>query len=148
MVEHVERDDAVKASIAPWLSVRDAAQALDYYKAAFGAVDRYRLEDNAGRLVVAELAVGGANFWIQDDPEASPETCAGAVRMILTVEDPESVHSEAVKAGATELSSVSEGHGWLIGRLSDPFGHQWEVGRPLKDAGPEGRASGPRGGHV
>jgi PhnB protein len=84
-------------------------------------------------LVVAELAVGGANFWIQDDPEARPETWAGAVRMILTVEDPESVHSEAVKAGATELSSVSEGHGWLIGRLSDPFGHQWEIGRPLED---------------
>ena len=134
MVVHEERDDAVKSSIAPWLSVGDAVRAIDYYKAAFGAVERYRLEDDAHRLVVAELAVGGANFWIQDDPEANPETCAGAVRMILTVDDPESVHSEALKAGATEISPVSEGHGWLIGRLSDPFGHQWEVGRPLKNA--------------
>jgi PhnB protein len=134
MVEHHKGPEAVKASIAPWLSVRDAAQAVDYYRAAFGAVERYRLEDDTGRLVVAGLAVGAAGFWIQDDPEASPETCAGAVRMILTVEDPESVHAEALRAGATEISPVSEGHGWLIGRLSDPFGHQWEVGRPLKGA--------------
>ncbi len=134
MVEHNERLGAVQASIAPWLSVGDAARAVDYYKAAFGAVERYRLEDAAGRIVVAQLAVGAADFWIQDDSEARPETCARAVRMILTVEDPESVHSEALKAGATEISPVSEGHGWLIGRLSDPFGHQWEVGRPLKDA--------------
>ena len=135
MVEHHKGPEAVKASIAPWLSVRDAARAAAYYRAAFGAVERYRLEDDTGRLVVAGLAVGAADFWIQDDPEASPETCAGAVRMILTVEDPESVHAEALRAGATEISPVSEGHGWLIGRLSDPFGHQWEVGRPLK--GPE-----------
>jgi len=136
MAEHDQRDDAVTASIAPWLSVRDAAQALNYYRAAFGAVERYRLEDDAGRIVVAHLAVGEADFWIQEDPEASPETCAGAVRMILTVGDPESVHSEALKAGATEVSPVSVGHGWLIGRLTDPLGHQWEVGRPLKDAEP------------
>ena len=75
MVERDERDEAVKAHIAPWLSVRDAAQALDYYRAAFEAVERYRLEDDAGRLVVSELTVGGANFCIQDDPEASPEPC-------------------------------------------------------------------------
>ena len=134
MVEHDEGSEAVKAGIAPWLSVVDAARAVDYYKAAFGAVERYRLEDDAGRVVVAQLAVGAADFWIQDDREARPEACAGAVRMILTVEDPESVHAEALKAGATEIAPVSEGHGWLIGRLSDPFGHQWEVGRPLKNA--------------
>ena len=80
MVEHDERREAVTASIAPWLSVGDAARAVDYYKAAFGAVERYRLEDDAGRLVVARLAVGAADFWIQEDPEARPETCAGAVR--------------------------------------------------------------------
>ena len=132
MVGQDDRRQEVKASIAPWLSVGDAAQAVDYYGAAFGAVERYRLEDDAGRVVVAQLALGAADFWIQDDPEASPGTCAGAVRMILTVEDPESVHAAALRAGATEISPVSEGHGWLIGRLSDPFGHQWEVGRPLE----------------
>ena len=140
MAEHDEHDEAVKASVAPWLSVRDAPRAVDYYGAAFGAVERYRLENDAGRVVVAQLTVGAAEFWIQDDPEARPETCAGAVRMILTVEDPESVHSKALKAGATEISPVSEGHGWLIGRLSDPFGHQWEVGRPLKGAETRGQS--------
>ena len=54
--------------------------------------------------------------------------------MILTVHDPESVFSQAVTAGATQITPVADGHGWRIGRLADPFGHQWEVGKPLPDA--------------
>ena len=131
MAERNEHDDTIKPGIAPWLSVRDAVRAVDFYRAAFGAVERYRLEDDAGHLVVAQLAVSAAGFWVQDDPEARPESCDGTVRMILTVENPEWVHAEALRAGATEISPVAEGHGWLIGRLRDPFGHQWEVGRPL-----------------
>jgi len=54
--------------------------------------------------------------------------------MILTVHDPESVFSQAVRAGATQITPVADGHGWRIGRLADPFGHQWEVGKPLPGA--------------
>lgn len=54
--------------------------------------------------------------------------------MILTVDDPDSVFKQAVAAGATEIAPMHDGHGWHIGRLADPFGHHWEVGKPLKDS--------------
>jgi len=126
----------VRTSIAPWLSVSDAPSAVDYYKAAFGAVERYRLEDDTHRVVVAQLAIDRADFWLQEDPDSSPGAGGGPIRMILTVDDPESVFRQAVAAGATAVAPVSDGHGWRIGRLADPFGHHWEVGKPL--TGPPG----------
>jgi len=125
--------EPVKTSIAPWLSVNRATEAVDYYQAAFGAVERYRLEDDEGSVVVAQLAIEGADFWLQEDVDSSPESrdCR-SVRMILTVDDPDAVFEQAIAAGATEVGAVSEGHGWRIGRLADPFGHHWEIGKPLR----------------
>ena len=124
--------EPVKTSIAPWLSVSRATEAVDYYKAAFGAVERYRLEDDTGKVVVAQLAIGGADFWLQDDVDSSPEfQDRRSVRMILTVDDPDAVFEQAIAAGATEVFAVSEDHGWRIGRVADPFGHHWEIGKPL-----------------
>jgi PhnB protein len=136
MTENDPAPTLLTPSIAPWLSVRDGPSAVDYYNAAFGAVERYRLEDDTRRVVVAQLAIGQADFWLQEDPDASPGPGGGggSVRMILTVEDPESVFSRAVAAGATEIAPVADGHGWRIGRLADPFGHHWEVGKRLADA--------------
>src|SRR2546421_450789 len=124
--------EPVKTSIAPWLSVSRATEAVGYYKAAFGAVERYRLEDDAGKVVVAQLAIGGADFWLQEDVDSSPESQdRQSVRMILTINDPDSVFEQAIAAGATEVVAVSEGHSWRIGRVADPFGHHWEIGKPL-----------------
>ncbi len=125
--------EPVKTSIAPWLSVSRATEAVDYYKAAFGAVERYRLEDDAGKVVVAQLAIEGADFWLQEDVDSSPEfQDRRSVRMILTVDDPDAVFAQAIAAGASEVAAVSEGHGWRIGRVADPFGHHWEIGKPLR----------------
>jgi PhnB protein len=122
----------VETSIAPWLSVRGATAAVAFYTAAFGAEERERMEDDAGEVVVARLAVGSAGFWLQEDPESSPGAVARrSVRMILTVADPDAAFARAVAAGATEVAPVYEGHGWRIGRVADPFGHHWEIGRPL-----------------
>lgn len=122
----------LETNIAPWLSVRNAAKAVDYYKAAFGAAELYRLEDGDGKPVVAQLSVRAADFWVQEDPDSSPDLVGrGSVRMILTVEDPDSVFKHALAAGATEVSAVSEGHGWRIGHVVDPFGHHWEIGKRL-----------------
>ena len=134
MTEHDPARELVEPSIAPWLSVADGPGAVDYYTAAFGAVERYRLEDDTGRVVVAQLVIGQADFWLQEDPDANQAVSGGSIRMILTVYDPESVFSQAVRAGATQITPVADGHGWRIGRLADPFGHQWEVGKPLPDA--------------
>jgi PhnB protein len=122
----------VETSIAPWLSVSGATEAVDYYKAAFGAVERYRLDDD-GKVVVAQLAIGGADFWLQEDGDSTPESLGGlSVRMILTVDDPDSVFEQAVAAGAIPVGAVSEDHGWRVGRVADPFGHHWEIGKPLR----------------
>src|ERR1700730_3351653 len=120
--------EPVKTSIAPWLSVSRATEAVGFYKAAFGAVERYRLEDDAGQVVVAQLAIEGADFWLQEDVDSSHESqgCR-SVRMILTVDDPDSMFKQAIAAGAKEVGAVSEGHGWRIGRVADPFGHHWEI---------------------
>ena len=127
------KSEPVKTSIAPWLSVSRATEAVDYYKAAFGAVERSRLEDDEGSVVVAQLAIGGADFWLQEDVDSSPEfQDRRSVRMILTVDDPDAVFEQAIAAGATEVAAVSESHGWRIGRIADPFGHHWEIGKPLR----------------
>jgi PhnB protein len=121
-----------KTTIAPWLAVSDAQKAVDFYTAAFGAVEVYRLEGDDGKLAVAQLSVDGAVFWVQDDSEGSPEARgSGSVRMILSVEDPDSAFVQAVAAGATEVAPVSEEYGWRTGRITDPFGYHWELSRRL-----------------
>ena len=119
-------------SIAPWLAVRDAQEAAGFYRAAFGAVEVYRLDGDDGRLAVVQLSIGGAMLWIQDDPDAVPAAGGGgSVRMILSVEDPDAVFDRAVAAGAGVVAPVSEGHGWRTGQVTDPFGHGWEISRQL-----------------
>lgn len=124
-------------SVVAQLSVRRGRAAIAFYEEAFGARVVYRVggtdEDEA---VVAQLVVGEASFWVADEsPEHanfSPETLGGGtVRMLLVVEDPDAVVAQAVAAGAREVYAVAEEHGWRMGRIEDPFGHHWEIGRPL-----------------
>ena len=130
--DNTPQGEPIKTSIAPWLSVNQATEAVDYYKAAFGAVERYRLEDDMGKVVVAQLAIEGADFWLQEDIDSSPESLdRQSVRMILTVDDPDAVFEQALAAGATQIFAVSEEHGWRTGRIADPFGHHWEISKPL-----------------
>jgi len=124
-----------RCSIVPWLSVRKSAEAVEFYKAAFGAVEVFRLEDEGGGVIV-RLPVEGAEFWVADEsPEHfnySPESLGGStVRVVFTVADPDTVFERAVKAGATQVYAVSDDHGWRIGRVADPYGHHWEIARPL-----------------
>jgi PhnB protein len=119
-------------TLAPWIEVGDAGRAIEYYGAAFGAVEQYRNGDDAGNVVVARLAVGDAEFWVQQDDGDDARAGGGPIRMILTVDDPDAVYAQAIGAGGTEVAPVYEGHGWRVGRLADPFGHHWEVGRPLE----------------
>lgn len=123
------------ASMAPMLSVRRGSQAVEFYKAAFGAEVLFLL-DNEGS-VVAELAVCESRFWVADEsPEHlnfSPETLGGGTtRMMLVVENPDASFERAVGAGAkVEQSVENHSYGWRVGRVVDPFGHHWEIGKPL-----------------
>jgi PhnB protein len=121
----------------PQLSVRRGRAAVEFYLAAFGATQEFRVGgDDENESVVAQLAVGDARFWVSDEaPEFgnySPETAGGGtVRLLLLVDDPHAVVARAVAAGARETVAVEEQYGWLLGRIEDPYGHSWEIGRPL-----------------
>ena len=122
-------------SISPMLSVRSGAKAVDFYKKALGARELFRVDNEAGE-VVAQLAVGEAAFWVADEsPENknfSPESLGGGtVRMVMVVDDPDAAFERALEAGATQVWPVSEQYGWRLGRVVDPFGHHWEIGKPL-----------------
>jgi PhnB protein len=129
---------AATYSIAPMLSVRNGARAVDFYKTAFGATEIFRVDDPGSGAVVARLSVNGAEFWVADEsPEHanfSPETLGGrgTVRMILTVPDPDAMFARAVAAGAKVIVPMENNYGWRLGRVLDPFGHHWEIGRPMK----------------
>jgi PhnB protein len=133
----------IACSIVPWLSVRNSAQAVEFYKQAFGAVEVYRFDgppDSSGDSVVARLSVNGAEFWVGDEsPEHqnfSPQSLSGStVRIIFTVADPDAMFDRALKAGATVVWPVTEDYGWRVGRVVDPYGHHWEIGRPILAAG-------------
>ncbi len=117
------------------LSVRGGARAVDFYQRALGARELFKIEAPDG-AVVAELAVGDARFWVADESPPhknfSPESLGGGtVRMVLMVDDPVATHAKATAAGATQIWPVREENGWLLGRVVDPFGHHWEIGRPL-----------------
>jgi PhnB protein len=123
-------------SVAPMLSVRRGAKAVEFYKAAFGARELFRIGDE-GEAVVAQLAVGESEFWVADEsPEHfnfSPESLGGSTsRMVMVVSDPDAAIERAVKAGATVVLAVADQpYGWRVGRVVDPFGHHWEIGKPL-----------------
>lgn len=124
-----------KTSIAPMLSVRRGARAIEFYKEAFGAGELFRLDDETG-AVVARLSVEGAEFLVADEsPEHqnfSPESLGGgSVRMVMIVEDPDAAFDRAVAAGAIAVWPVSNQHGWRLGRIVDRFGHHWEIGKEL-----------------
>ena len=131
-------DRPARSALWPQLSVRRGRAAVDFYRSAFGAVEVYRVGGDAeNEAVVAQLEIGGAAVWVADEsPENgnfSPETLGGgSIRMILTVADPDAMFARAVAAGARQVSAVEEAYGWRVGRLVDPFGHHWEVGRPLE----------------
>jgi PhnB protein len=121
-------------SIQPELWIDQASAAVAFYEAAFGAKVMHRVGE--GDDVVAQLSVGDAPFWVTTASSSmkrfSPTAIGGTTsRTLLVVEHPEQVVAQAVSAGAKETSAVEDEHGWRLGRIVDPFGHEWEIGKPL-----------------
>ena len=117
-------------SVEPELYVSRSREAVEFYTAAFGAAELYRVGDEE---IVAQLSVGDSRFWVAHG-DSSPEALGGTtVRLLLVVDDPHVVVERAVSLGATATAAVHEEHGWLLGRITDPFGHLWEIGTPLGD---------------
>ena len=120
--------------IQPQLWVDRAAEAVAFYEAAFGARVMHRVGE--GDDIVAQLAVGDAAFWVSPGgaggPRFSPRAIGGSTgRTLLVADDPDAMFARAVAAGATAASAMGDEHGWRLGRIIDPFGHEWEIGRPV-----------------
>jgi PhnB protein len=126
-----------KTAIEPMLSVRNGAKAVEFYTAAFGGETLFRIDDESGG-VVAQLSAGGAIFWVADESPQhfnfSPETLGGGtVRLVMVVGNPDAVFDRAVGAGASVVSPMADQpYHWRVGRVADPFGHHWEIGKPLR----------------
>ncbi|HXQ56699.1 MAG TPA: VOC family protein [Actinomycetes bacterium] len=123
-------------TITPVLTVRHAVRAVAFYQEAFSAQEIYRNTYPDGGIV-AEMAVDGARFRVADEaPEASslsPQALDGTtVRLNLLVADPDGFFERAIAIGAIEVAPVADqSYGLRQGRLADPFGHHWLIGRPL-----------------
>lgn len=135
MSSGTQRANDPTTSIAPVLSVRNGVNAVEFYKTAFGARELFRIDNEKGE-VVARLSVEDAEFWVADEsPEHlnfSPESLGGgSVRMVMIVGDPDAAFERAVAAGAAIVQPMENNYGWRLGRIADPFGHHWEIGKPL-----------------
>ncbi len=120
--------------VEPELWVEHAGQAVAFYAEAFGATVLHCVGE--GEDIVAQLAIGDAAFWVTSAAAGmgrlSPLAIGGATgRTLLVTADPAGVAQRAVLAGATEISPVGDEHGWRVGRVRDPFGHEWEIGEPI-----------------
>jgi len=130
-------ESAARDAVSAQLSVRAGREAVDFYTRAFGAEEIYRVGgSDEHEALVSQLALGSGSFWVADEsPEHenfSPATLGGSTtRLLLVVEDPAATQQRAVAAGARQVRPVSQEHGWLLGRVADPYGHHWEIGRPL-----------------
>jgi ribose 5-phosphate isomerase B len=137
-VEHLRAiGRAQQLGVTAQLSVRHGRAAVDFYKRAFGAVEIYRVGGtDEHEAVVSQLRAGASTFWVADEsPEHlnfSPESLGGSTtRLLLVVGDPDAAVERALAAGAKQVRAVGDEHGWRMGRIEDPFGHHWEVGRPM-----------------
>jgi PhnB protein len=130
-------------SVTPYLTIKSAAEALEFYKKAFGATERYRLMMPDGRLGHAEIALGDSVVMLSDEfPEyggKAPEALGGSpVCIHLYVEDVDAFVKKAVSAGASVRKPVMDQfYGDRSGQLEDPYGHLWWVGTHKEDVAPD-----------
>jgi len=135
--------DSSTQTITPYLIVRDAAAALNFYKRAFGAEELMRLTDPAGKIGHAEIKVGNSTIMLADEhPEfgaLSPASLGGSpVKLHFTVADADAAAARAVEAGATLLRPVQDQfHGNRAGMVADPFGHSWFVSAEVEQVSAE-----------
>jgi len=126
-------------SITPFLTVRDAARAIEFYKQAFGAEERGVMKGPDGKVMHAELKIGDSIIMLSDEfPEygaLSPQSIGGAgMGLHIYLDGVDAAFDRAVKAGAkVEMPVMDQFWGDRYGKLSDPFGHKWSIGTHVKD---------------
>jgi len=130
-------------TVTPYLAIKNAAKALEFYKRAFGATESYKLMMPDGRVGHAEIRLGDSLVMLSDEfPEyggKAPDTLGGSpVSLHLYVEDVDAFVKKALAAGAKERKAVTDQfYGDRSGQLEDPFGHLWWVATHKEDVAPE-----------
>jgi PhnB protein len=124
---------SAKQTITVYITCKDAARAIDFYKNAFGAVEELRLAEPGGKVGHAELRFGNSLLMLSDEyPEMnirSPQTIGGTAAVIsIEVDDTDATVNRAVAAGASVVRApADEFYGYRAGKIADPFGHVWGV---------------------
>lgn len=127
----------------PYLRVKDAGRAIEYYKQAFGAVEKFRLTEPGGRIGHCELLFGDATLMLSEEyPELGflgPQSIGGTSMSIhLHVDDADAAIARAVAAGASVVRPASDAfYGERSGTVRDPFGHEWMLGHSIEEVTPE-----------
>lgn len=130
-------------SVTPYLIIKNAADALEFYKTAFGATELFRMPQPDGRIGHAEIKIGDSPIMLADEfPEMNylgPKTLGGSpVSLMIYVDDVDAVFNQAIAAGAETQKPVEDKfYGDRIGSLVDPFGHVWHVATHKEDVSPE-----------
>src|SRR5437867_4312117 len=126
-----------RVELTPFLTVKDARAAVEFYKRAFGAIEVSRQSSPSGQVII-EMSLEGDRFYAVDENPAgfnlSPTTLGGtSVRISLIVDDPDAVAGRAVAAGAKVVFPIADQpYGMRQGRIADPEGHHWLIGKPLR----------------
>jgi len=127
-------------SLTPYLIIDGAAEAMEYYKNAFGAVELFRME-HEGKIGHAEMRIGDSPLMLADEmPQyKGPKALGGTpVSLMIYVEDVDNVYPQAIAAGGTEIKPLQDQfYGDRSGTLSDPFGHIWTIATHKEDVTPE-----------
>jgi PhnB protein len=130
-------------SLTPYLIIKGAGAAIDYYKKVFGATERMRMDGPGGTIGHAEIVIGNSTIMLADEhPDMgfrSPKTLGGSpVSLVLYIEDVDTVFKRAVDAGAKSQRPVeNQFYGDRMGTLEDPFGHVWSIATHVEDVSPE-----------
>ena len=130
-------------SLTPYLAVDSAAEAIDFYKRAFGATEASRMDGPEGKIMHAEIQIGDSRLMLSDPFEQSnlrsPKQRGGPTSSLyLYVEDVDAAVQQATEAGA-ELTTEVQDMFWgdRYGKVRDPFGHEWEIATHKEDLSPE-----------
>ena len=122
-------------TVKPFLTVSNGKKAVDFYIAAFGAIELKRYE-MPGEKLSSEIAIGNAEFYVGDEEPQNGNLSPGQdsnsqIRIILQSKNADELFERAIKFGATEICPMTTETDWRIGKLKDPFGHVWEIGYTL-----------------